>query len=328
MFLRRLTIALLSVLLLPALVLTYGRLLDPRGGLWVRLVAFTPYAALLYALALVLLLLAWWRARDRLRTAAKLLAAFAALGLLLHLFWVSAAYVGPATASAKEGTTFRVMTANLKLGQADASQVVKAAVDHRVDVLVLDEVTPQVLGRMRAAGLDRAYPRSAGKPADGPAGTMVFSRGTISGVHRIDTEFAGYAMRVRVASRSVDLLAVHPRPPLGHARGWAADLNAVRAAAVAQHGPALVVGDFNATLDHLPMRDLQGRGFDDAATQATSGWQPTWPAAGEVRVLGVAVPSLVQLDHVLVDRGLHAVRTESIEITGSDHRAVLAILSR
>jgi len=328
MFLRRLAIGLLTLLLLPALLLTYARLAERSGGFWVRLVALTPFAGGLYALALLLLLLACWRAGGRLRSAAKALAVLSAFGLVLHLAWISDAYVGPAGASAKEGGTFRVMTANLMLGGADTSRVVATALDHEVDVLVLEEVTPQALQRLRAAGLAKAYPHSAGKPADGPVGTMVFARGRISGVRRIGTGFESYAMRVRVAGGSVALLAVHPRTPLGDARDWASDLNAVRTAAVAQDGPTLVVGDFNATLDHLPMRDLRGRGFEDAATTARSRWQPTWPAAGEVQVLGVAVPSLLALDHVLVDGGLHGVRTESVEISGTDHRAVVAILSR
>jgi endonuclease/exonuclease/phosphatase family metal-dependent hydrolase len=328
MFPRRLTIGLLTLLLPPALLLTYARLAERSGGFWVRLVAFTPYAAGLYALALLVLLLARWRAGGRLQSAATALAVASASGLVLHLAWVSGAYVGPAGASAKEGGTFRMMTADLMRGGADTSRLLATALDRRVDVLVLEGVTPPALRRMRAAGLAKAYPHAAGRAADGPAGTMVFARGRINGVRRIGTAFESYAMRVRVAGGSVHLVAVHPRPPRGDAGDWASDLNAVRTAAVAQDGPTVVAGDFNATLDHLPMRDLRGRGFEDAATSARSRWQPTWPAAGQVHVLGVALPSLVALDHVLVNRGLNAVHTESVEISGTDHRALVAILSR
>ncbi len=86
----------------------------------------------------------------------------------------------------------------------------------------------------------------------------------------------------------------------------------------------MLVGDLNATMDHLPMRTLVGIGFEDAATQADSRWQPTWPAAGEVSRLGFAVPSLVPIDHVFLSSGLRALRTESVTVPGSDHRALVA----
>jgi len=98
-------------------------------------------------------------------------------------------------------------------------------------------------------------------------------------------------------------------------------------AAVAASGPTLVAGDFNATLDHQPMRELDGRGFQDAAALANSGWQPTWPASDEVSILGVPVPAMLQLDHVVVDDAFGVVDTEAVSIRGTDHRAVVATLA-
>ena len=89
----------------------------------------------------------------------------------------------------------------------------------------------------------------------------------------------------------------------------------------------MIVGDLNATMDHAPMRELVGRGYDDAATQAASGWQPTWPAAGEVSRFGLAVPSLLPIDHVFLSTGLRAVSTESVTIAGTDHRALVATVA-
>jgi endonuclease/exonuclease/phosphatase (EEP) superfamily protein YafD len=116
------------------------------------------------------------------------------------------------------------------------------------------------------------------------------------------------------------------RPAHGDAAGWSADLTAVRTAAVTAPTPVVVAGDLAATRDHLPLRDLDGRGFRDAATQARSGWQPTWPLHRDV--LGVGVPPLTAPDHVLVGDGLTAARTETVDLPGSDHRALLAILTR
>ena len=87
---------LLTAVLVPAFLLTYDRLMDPQGGAWVRLLAFTPYALALYALAFLLLLLAWWRGRGFWRGAARLLVVVSLVGMLLHAFWASGPYVGPA----------------------------------------------------------------------------------------------------------------------------------------------------------------------------------------------------------------------------------------
>ncbi len=328
MTLRRVVIGVLAALLLPAVVLTWARLLDPREGPWVRVVAFTPYAVPLYALAALVLGVAWWRAAGRRRTTARLLTLAVGLPLAVHLVWAAGPYVGPGTAPAERGSTFRVLTANLRLGRADPARVVRAAVEHRVDVLVLEEVTPTALAGMRAAGLGAAFGHRAGRPADGAAGTVVLSRRPIRHVRPLGTGLGGYRMEVRVPGGEVTLLAVHVRPPDAQARGWAADLSTVRGWAVGEDGPTVIAGDFNATPDHVAMRDLRGRGFDDAATQARSGWQPTWPSSGAESVLGVPLPPLLQVDHVLVNAALRATRTESISLPGTDHRALLAILTR
>jgi endonuclease/exonuclease/phosphatase (EEP) superfamily protein YafD len=77
-------------------------------------------------------------------------------------------------------------------------------------------------------------------------------------------------------------------------------------------------------MDHAPLRELVGRGYDDAATEARSGWQPTWPSAGEVSRFGVSVPSLIPIDHVFLGGGLRALSTESVTVGGTDHRALVA----
>ena len=64
----------------------------------------------------------------------------------------------------------------------------------------------------------------------------------------------------------------------------------------------------------------------DAATQARSRWQPTWPSAGVVTRMGFTVPPLLAIDHVLVNDGLRAVRTDSYVVGYTDHRALVATL--
>ena len=95
------------------------------------------------------------------------------------------------------------------------------------------------------------------------------------------------------------------------------------AAAVASDAD-LVVGDLNATTDHAPMRRLADAGFRSATELANEGWQPTWPAHGRTSLLGIPLPHLVQIDHVLLGPSLAAVGTHTLDIPGTDHRALVA----
>lgn len=316
--------ALLVVLLVPAGLITVARMFDVPGGTGVRLVAFTPYAGLLYAVALLPLLWAAWRGRGLARGAARGLTVVAVLGLLVHAYWASGPFLGSSTAEASARGHLRVMTSNLRLGQADAVEVVGVAVERDVDVLVLEEVTPRALVGLRTAGIRRVLGYSAGHAEPGPGGTLVFSTHPLRNVQRLDTAFGSYLMDVRLPRGSVHLLAVHPRPPIGDARAWRADQRTVRQAARSRQGRTMIVGDFNATMDHAPLRELVGRGYDDAATEARSGWQPTWPSAGEVSPFGVPVPSIIPIDHVFLSVGLRALSTESVTVDGTDHRALVA----
>lgn len=314
---------LVTVLLVPALALTFARLVEPPGGTWVRLVAFTPYALPLYVVALLLLGVAWAAGEGFWQRVAATLTIVSLGGVVLHGMLVSPMFLG-GTIAPDRGDPVRVMTVNLMLGQGSAADVVAAATARDVDVLVLQEVDPAALERLDGAGLGTALPERAGEPSPGASGTVVAAKDRITDVRQLDTAFGGWAMKVG----DVELVAVHPRPPVGDASGWADDHRVIRREAYDRAGPALIVGDLNATTDHRVLRELDGRGWSDAATDAASGWQPTWPADGEVEVAGVPVPPLVAIDHVLTNGVLHAVETDTVAIDGTDHRALVAILSR
>lgn len=316
---------LLVLLLVPAVAITFARLSDLPAGIWVRLVFFTPYATLLYAVAFLLLLIPWARGRGGWRGLARVAAVACLAGVVLHAVWAAPAYVGSAPEPLDDRELLRVMTVNLLFGQADPARVVEVAVANRVDVLVASEVDQAVLRGMRAAGVDEAFPSSAGKAEPGPVGTMVFSTLPVADVRRLDTEFGGYRM---LLDDELTLLAVHARAPTEQSADWRADMQVIKRAAVDGDGPVVIAGDFNATTDHRELRELVGRGFDDAATVSRSRWQPTFPEGSEITVLGLPVPPLWAIDHVLVNDALRPVGTDTTSVEGTDHRALIAILER
>lgn len=68
-----------------------------------------------------------------------------------------------------------VMSANLEYGGADAQTLVAATRKHRVDVLVLLEITPAAVERLRVAGLDTLLPESVGQASQDAGGTIIRS---------------------------------------------------------------------------------------------------------------------------------------------------------
>ncbi|MET0417664.1 MAG: endonuclease/exonuclease/phosphatase family protein, partial [Actinoplanes sp.] len=115
--------------------------------------------------------------------------------------------------------------------------------------------------------------------------------------------------------------SVHPLAPAGPTMyaDWAADIS--RQPSAGPDGPVRVLlGDFNATLDHRTLRDVIDTGYRDAADAVGKGLVASWPSSG-------GFPGLVTIDHVLADERIGVRDVEVHSVTASDHRAVLASLT-
>lgn len=307
-----------AALLLPALLLTFTRIVEPGGGFWIQVEAFTPLGIAAYGVALLVLAGRILVVR-RWSSPAVPLAAVAAAGLVLHAWWYSPQLTGPNPPPAAGAPHLVVMTANLREGEADGIDLVEQASDADVDLLVVEEVTAAELADMDRAGLADLLPHRVGAPNDAADGTMAFARTELTSPTAIATSHDGWSF----AMGDLTVLAVHPYAPTDP-DAWHADQSVI-AQAVAAADPDLVVGDFNATADHAPMRDLAGAGYRDVGELANRGWQPTWPTSGVFDLLGLPV---AQIDHVLVGPDLAAIGMRTEEIEGSDHRAVVAEVAR
>jgi endonuclease/exonuclease/phosphatase (EEP) superfamily protein YafD len=322
-----LTRALLVAVLAPALLLTGLRLVQPGAGWAVRAVSFAPYALPLYVVAVTALLAATFRAaRDRagVRTVAvRSGAAVVTIVLLsLHVTWVLPSFTGAVPEAASGTPRLRVMTHNVLHGGTAPRDVLAAVERADADVVVLQEVTRALWGRLRVQGLASSHPHAAGLAEDGHHDTVVVSRRPVGRGEPLRTVGDSLLVPVRLGERTVELLAVHARYP-ELPKAWREDHAAI-AATARRERPALLAGDFNATYDHGTMRRYRGLGYRSAAELLNTGWQPTWPDHGHRRVLGVPLPRMVHIDHVMVDRHLTALTVEHLEVPGSDHRAVVA----
>lgn len=309
------------LVLLVSVLLTVLRNIETGSRLLAMATSFASYAVVGHLVALLVLLLLVRKAR-RARPWFLAGAALALVGLLLHGWWLAPLYVGPGNG---KQTDLTVMTSNLELGAGDPNTVIRAATDRHVDVLVLEEVTPSELEHLQDGGLSELFPNSVGGPADSASGTMVFSTYPLRDKGALPLANGGLSVTVG-APKPFRLLAVHAAQPVNATRGWQHDLETVRgqAADAVRSGPTLVVGDFNATRDHRAFREILSTGLSDADDVANSGWQPTWPTASRTWYLR----PLVAIDHVLSSGQYAAVRTSTVSVGGTDHRALVARLDR
>jgi endonuclease/exonuclease/phosphatase (EEP) superfamily protein YafD len=318
-----------AVIAAPALPLTLNRLVDADVGAAVRMMSFTSFATPFYLLAALLVggALVLGRAGPR-RVVAPVLAVLV-LGLGLHVWWLAPLYVGDNPAPAQGATPITVMTFNMYEGRADPTQLFETLRDEDVDVVVLPEITFGTLHALEEMGLDEEYPYHLGRPNGAVDGTMVFSRLVLTDTEVLPAEFQSYRVTLGEGDDAFVLLAVHPRAPVppGGAPQWSAE-NATMLAGAKASDADLVLGDFNATSDHAPMRAWKDAGWRDSLELVNAGWSRTWPANGISPVPDFHPPALIQIDHVLVGDRLAAIDSEVVEIEGSDHRAVIATVAR
>lgn len=291
------------------------RLLGVDRGPLVQLLAFTPYAAAgsLLPLILVIALRRWQPVTVAAVTTVALVA-------------VVAPRAYGSTPPPADGPAVRLLTANLLAGSADARALVDLVRRHSVDVLTVQEFTPAVAAELDQAGLDQLLPYRELHPVEGTPGSGLYARHPISagGVRHNSGGWGflqAYGTILVPGAPPVRVESVHPAAPyaidqIGH---WRRDL-AAQPSATPDGQLRILAGDFNATLDHAPLRALLDTGYVDAADAAGTGLIGTWgPYDGD------PIPP-VAIDHVLVDRRVAVRATAVYAIPGSDHRAVFTDL--
>ena len=303
---------LLVILSTPFLAFAFLRLFSVGGNRYIiAAIALTPYVAVV---GLVL------------GAAGLLMRRWIFGGLVMAVALITAAGVAPrfvahASPDAR-GPKLVVMSANLYLGRADPGSVLDMVRTNQVDVLSLQELTQGTVDRLQRDGINALLPYQIFQP--GPDGT-----GTGSGLaSRFPLREEKFAEPASFAQPSAivdvpgvtdpDILVVHTMPGVADAVTWKREL-AQLPLPVFNVRPRLLVGDFNATLDHPGLRALTDRGYVDAAERRGRGLTPTWPAT--------LWPPPVTIDHVLVDNRAAVDDYRVFDLPGSDHRAVVAWLT-
>jgi endonuclease/exonuclease/phosphatase (EEP) superfamily protein YafD len=238
------------------------------------------------------------------------------------------AAVGPRAVPCRQppaaGPVLRVLTANLLVGRAGAKVVAELVRRKHADVLFVQELTDKAEARLQQAGLDDLLPHRVTQPLRHGTRDSIYARYPLRREPlAAPVSAARCTARLDLPSgQFVQLACIHtvpPKPPWspGATARWRRQLSALSAPG---DSPRILAGDFNATLDHAQFRRLLRRGYADAASQAGHGLSLTWgPQPGRR-------PTLLAIDHVLIDRRCAVLTTSAHWLAGSDHRALYAEL--
>jgi endonuclease/exonuclease/phosphatase (EEP) superfamily protein YafD len=225
-----------------------------------------------------------------------------------------------AARSARDRPTLSVLAFNVYEGRANVAALAETIATERPDLVVLPEAGERYRQRLLAVRGDLGYESwTTGRPDQRDVdGIVVLAAPWLGPLEaRVLDRQAKFDWMELTGGRlgSARVVAVHTAAPvLGSLPKWQADLSALRQQCSASTTPTVLIGDFNATLDH---RELRSLGCTDVAASAGRGLTATWPTV---------LPTWlgVQIDHVLVDGGVIPGDFRVLSLPGSDHRAILA----
>ncbi len=309
----------LAVALLVVLAAAVGLLPDllglDRHSPFAQLVAFRPaLLAGLAVLAVVATVVAVVRRRGWTLAGGLLAVALAASLLVLPRAVATGEVPEP-------GHPLTVLTVNTFEGEADVEAVAALVRSGRPDLIAITESAGRFRDRLAPLLPDYRFAASQDRGED--------VHGVTAAAH---TDLGEVAVQVDRSTTfpSVELtggglgdlrfVTFHSVAPTREdLPGWRSDLTTLdRWCANRDIGPAIVAGDFNATLDHSVFRAAI-TGCADAAERTGNGLTATWPSPWP-RWVGP------QIDHVLVTGGITAEALSVHDIPGTDHRAVLTRL--
>jgi endonuclease/exonuclease/phosphatase family metal-dependent hydrolase len=295
-----------------------------RGFPLVPAMSFTPYAAATWVLPLAAAV------RAGSRTAGLMAAGSGAVlaGTVLARARSSPHAAAGSTAArgtAGGGPKVRIATASLRRGLVPPGPVVDLVRRLDVDVLAVQELTPDAETGLRASGIDDFLPWAHVLPARpgsvASASGAIWTRLPARAAGAVPGTFEQPTVAIDVpGARAIEVTAIHTAPPSTSSRAvrdWTADLAALPAPDT--DVLRVLAGDFNATGDHAALRAVLRGGWVDAARQGGRGLSWTW------RPLLLPWPRLT-IDRVLVDARIRVAGVDLVHLPGSDHRALVVDL--
>lgn len=241
------------------------------------------------------------------------------------------------TRSQEKSLEIRVMTLNCRYGHANASQIIKIAKTHKIDTILLQEVSKKLVKNLEKLGIKRDFAHvQLGNANDHENGgfNAIYTR--LSNVKSFGKSIKIDAANVPIVTAEacdssaenllITFASAHPKSPMRGCAAWCSGIMSL-AKIGENHNKSgckkvtIIGGDLNSTPDHPSFRTLLKSGFFDASMQIGKRLK-TWPTWQKW-------PNLA-LDHVLVkSTGCNAIATEqrAIRVDGSDHFALIVCVS-
>lgn len=241
------------------------------------------------------------------------------------------------TRSQEKSLEIRVMTLNCRYGHANASQIIKIAKTHKIDTILLQEVSKKLVKNLEKLGIKRDFAHvQLGNANDHENGgfNAIYTR--LSNVKSFGKSIKIDAANVPIVTAEacdssaenllITFASAHPKSPMRGCAAWCSGIMSL-AKIGKNHNKSgckkvtIIGGDLNSTPDHPSFRTLLKSGFFDASMQIGKRLK-TWPTWQKW-------PNLA-LDHVLVkSSGCIAKATEqsTIRVDGSDHFALIVCVS-
>ena len=285
--------------------------------------SFIPYGIPAWAAATLLFALA---ARRRM----KLLAVLTVACLIVQIAWARTYW--PRAAPVSSDDSLIVVSVNLRCDEPALIELVPVLVREQPDIVVFQDFSQEAWDHLQGTSWSQMLPYHWIEPKDqplaagaDPCGTMVFASTPVTLASSaddpqpvFDVELASGTLTVVPASLPTLSDGVEPWLQGFVLLSEAITAHETIAGAPAEVSSMLVVGDFNATREHLPMRQLVAEhGLVDAAERAGAGWLPTFPANRRY-------PPLVAIDHILMSPGLSASEVTAFSVRYGAHRVLVA----
>ena len=243
----------------------------------------------------------------------------------------------------------RVMTLNCRYGRANASQIIELAKTHKIDTILLQEVSEKLVKSLEKLGIRRDFAHVQLGSANGRENggfNAIYTRlndvkqsfgesikidaANVPTVTAAACDSSGCNAALACDSRAenplITFASAHPKSPMRGCAAWSSGIMAL-AKIGENHNKSdckkvtIICGDLNSTPDHPSFRALLKSGFFDASMQIGKRLK-TWPTWQKW-------PNLA-LDHVLIkSTGCAAKATEqrTIRVDGSDHFALIVCVS-
>ncbi|MEL7500881.1 MAG: endonuclease/exonuclease/phosphatase family protein [Cyanobacteria bacterium J06554_6] len=234
---------------------------------------------------------------------------------------------------ANQAANYRVLIANLNVGNTDATQTLALMEAEQPDLALFMEVNETMAEQLETLKTTLSY--SSNQTIAANPGMVLYSKMPLTNVRveLFDTERSqNLVAQLQVAGQGLSLVAAHPLPPVRqrifHSRNRL--LNAVGQYVQEQANPVLLIGDLNTTMWSPYYRNLEYQTGLKNARDGFGIW-PTWPTKRTYEGLpnlGRWFLQLVQIpiDHCLVSPEIIVAGLHTGSETGSDHLPVIVDL--